>query len=572
MTKMEITSDVKGKLQKIRNGTVFDSPLIFISELFQNSLRAKAKNVNITVKNGQFIFYDDGVGSRTPKPILTLDYSEWESTDEGFGIGFWSILAIPNLQSTVVASKKWKATIDVNQLFESGVPEATIEHLDEPFSGFLVGLVSPYIAEFEYRIITEVKKVGGLQMFNVYLNNQPVEKINILADANGDFIKDFSTRQFTARFTITDNYGPIKLFYERRELGGIYKDGIGGIIELKKNGVTLKEPDRKSIIRDDKYDDFERKIRECREEMYKEFIKQANDDLIDKYSSKIDDVLYVEDYENHIKIPDFGLNVAENNEDTDFDSIESHGGCASIHDGISRSEYTLPNYSQENSIVDGSAAKIAYRRPRKITLKHEVKRVSKKCWMRSKESEDMTELKAKAEYYGVKVFVAKNILHERIFFKYRVPHISELDEGVTKIDEIKDVEIRNGKEEIFIRSLLPICKFYNLPDNTFKIGKCGLLVVTKLDGKILDRERKRVEGVCSGEDIILDRRSLGLKRFFLYGEREKIGRNELLAVMANMGTIAHELAHRLYRTTDNTVQHYQMMEKILGDVGKIYGV
>lgn len=44
---MLIQSDTNGKLKKIFEGKVFESPETFITELFQNAYRAKATDVRV---------------------------------------------------------------------------------------------------------------------------------------------------------------------------------------------------------------------------------------------------------------------------------------------------------------------------------------------------------------------------------------------------------------------------------------------------------------------------------------------------------------------------------------------
>ena len=40
--------------------------------------------------------------------------------------------------------------------------------------------------------------------------------------------------------------------------------------------------------------------------------------------------------------------------------------------------------------------------------------------------------------------------------------------------------------------------------------------------------------------------------------------------MANLDTIAHELAHLIYDTEDNTVDHYKMQTRIQNEIVNLY--
>lgn len=49
-----------------------------------------------------------------------------------------------------------------------------------------------------------------------------------------------------------------------------------------------------------------------------------------------------------------------------------------------------------------------------------------------------------------------------------------------------------------------------------------------------------------------------------------IGKNELKCLMYNLDTITHELAHVLYKTTDNTKEHFLAQIKIQEQITKLY--
>jgi hypothetical protein len=201
-------------------------------------------------------------------------------------------------------------------------------------------------------------------------------------------------------------------------------------------------------------------------------------------------------------------------------------------------------------------------------VKSVARKSGKKVWIKSNELNDLSDLKARAEYYGIKVLIAKNVLHENIYRNYDVPYITELRDGVVKRNIKKNVELKTKKEDAFIGLLQPICVYFNLPRTTFLIGNLKLIVETRLDGKTIDREQRPVAAVTDDGHIIFDRKTLGLKRFHLYGSG--VGQHELKALMANLDTIAHELAHLLYDTEDNTVDHYTRQNRIQNEIVNLY--
>ena len=84
----QITSDIAGRLKKIRSGVVYSSVTSVISELLQNCQRAKAENIFCEFQYDTLTITDDGVGCKDSDDLFTLDKSAWETTSEGFGEGF----------------------------------------------------------------------------------------------------------------------------------------------------------------------------------------------------------------------------------------------------------------------------------------------------------------------------------------------------------------------------------------------------------------------------------------------------------------------------------------------------
>jgi hypothetical protein len=577
MSKMQITSDARQKLRKIQNGDVFDSPTVFVTELMQNSYRARAKNVYFYIDADGIGVVDDGVGARSPKNILTLDYSEWESTDEGFGIGFWSVLAIPMLQVVQVRSKQWTATIDVPALFETGVPEAEVEHGDS-IEGFYVTLISPWFRENTYTVKDAIRRVGETQPYNVYLNGELLPKRDIQGDVDSEFRRVFTNPRMSATIGVTKSgWEAPMLYYERREVGYISDSrlsGITGIIEMTPKSLNLKEPDRTSVVKNDKLERFVRDIVNEARQMYLGFLEHADDEKITRYADVINKVVPVDMYEKVLLAGNEKISLAMTTDDDEAEDETYPAHVTAMSTPVEIAQYEQANADVAARVLTapthvGTVTHTPHSvAPARVTLKDKIRAAKKKVWIRANELDKLAELKAKAEYYGITVFVAKNILHEQVFQKNSVSHITALEDGIVKRNIKTDVTLKTDKEINFIRILQPIARMYNLPENTFMIGNLHLIIETNLDGKTIDREKKGVAGVRDGDHIVLDRKTLGLKRFHLYGSG--FGQHELKALMANLPTIAHELAHLLYNTTDNTVNHYQKQDQIYDEIVKMY--
>ncbi len=252
---LEIRSNTIGKLKKIYNGRSFSDSIVVITEMYQNAKRAEATRVDITLSEDTLTFADNGCGCDDPQNTMTLDLSSWKSTDEGFGIGLWSWLAVPEVEGIEIYSKGWKSTISVKELFEGEVPKANIEDIDNEFEGFKVVIKSPYFIENAYEVKSRIITDGELQLYDVYLNGEMILKRELQSEVTGDFVKSYSNHLFDATLCIHTWQNP-QVYYEKRFVQRFYLSNLncGGIIEIKKNALTLQEPDRKNIIYNKKRD------------------------------------------------------------------------------------------------------------------------------------------------------------------------------------------------------------------------------------------------------------------------------------------------------------------------------
>lgn len=658
MAKYSIKSDTKGKLEKMINGVVFSDPYVFVTEFFQNSYRAKATEVKVDIdfELGKITFSDNGKGLRRPTDLLTLDYSNWETTNEGFGIGFWSWLGfemkdedMEGINEVVceIKSNEYNMHMSKEQLFRNFQPEADVETLEAPVDGFSVTLYSDIIKNTNvYNALKERVKVDGeLMPYTVTLNGTLIPQKDLFAEVKGDFFKDFSTRYFDTRLTVDKNYGRIELYYEKRKVRDFYLDGnVSGVVELKKGCLNLKEPDRKDYNYDNKYFKFKSRLSDCVKSLYISFVEKADQKLINDYAQAISKILEVKDYEKFLEVGDVLLdriekvqqgetvqtvteyedtyltsetpilvqNVAKlnNTEICDFlntiDGLETSrwvntGEVATTNEtnyqpqqltdevvkkndklviagNVWRkiSNKDLVHFSKEDKDVTNDVIIEIPEENKKTSLTEVMKQAKRKVWVKAGELEDLSELVATAKYYKIKVFVAKNIMYEEVFKQRKVPYITEVKDGITKRNIIKNVELRTKKERRFIQLLQPICNYYKLPYNTFLIGELEISVETKLDGKVIDKETLKnrkddisVYGVTDGKRIVLDRRALALRNFH-FSNTTEFGKNEFKALLSVINTLSHELAHLLYHTSDNTVEHFNKQDKIMEEIVKIY--
>ena len=652
---MKITSNTQGFFERMLSGQVFDNPLTFITEFYQNCQRANAKNLHITINEDELKFSDDGCGLKDPKHILTFNESSWESTTEGFGLGFWSILSIPNIEYVEIKSRKYIIKIDIERAQKD--LEVDVIKTNDYHRGFEVLIKSNYIKLNSDDLINKIKNEGEIIPINIYLNDNLIDKIDIFKNVTGIFTKEFNTKYFKAKLAIQKTFYPEPTaYYEYRVVCPIYSyPYVTGVIDLKKNAVDFKVPDRTSIIYNSKRALMLECLEKCIKELYKEFIKTNSSekdlhsyaDGILKYlsPSEFEKILFIEDIKikkpftltpkiefkqdyietlNYINsiTPNGDWSVKTANTSTEIDIIDisnlervdlqliskeelEHNDEIIIGDTIlkkntinlrnldirndsstddSSTECTINLLTNDYSQIEDDRACENYTpikkksSIKKFTIKDLIKSNKNLIWVSSNEVSEFSDAISLAEYNGLIVFTAPNQLYETYLTDFNIPHISNLDSSIRSKYIFKNLNCKTEKERIFLNLLNHITNHYNISKNTFKIGEIECDRKIEFNGKTLLNKKIRnkkddiqIYAVCSGNEIILERKSLDLKSFKLSNDRLlKPGKHEFMAIAYNLNTIAHELAHLLYKTTDNTKEHTRMELLISSEILCIY--
>lgn len=592
---MEIKSNTIGKLLKIKEKKVFSDEFTFVSELLQNAQRSKAKVVCFKIDNGMLYVRDDGVGCSNPDDLLTLDHSSWESTKEGFGIGFWSVLSVPDMAAIRVSSFKWTAFIDTNKLFNEKDLTVKVTERETALKGFVVGLYAPnYFGdpEIKSRLRDYLVKAARYMPFVTYFGDERLERADILTDyTSTNFNKIFSHRQYSSNLEVSSSWATPTVYYDNRKVAPVWQLGgkVDGVITVSAGKLNLKEPDRTEIINDDLFRQFlDGYRRDCRL-LYLQYVAENGVDD-SGMAEAIDEFLTPSDYMKYLNIDGIrltdevgnnkpnraaaSLNSASSANLQSVESVEANDNFCPNADNVIVGDFAEENYK-------ASCPVRRIKRPETSTgnFSEYVKTIKRRAfWVKAQEVESYNDFIAEAEYAGLKVIIAKNVLYEKALAEKGIPHISMIESSLVKQIERKDVGLRNGKEVAFIKALAPICTEFNLPLNCFKIANLSETTELWLENKRVFHKVFRnkpwdvkIFGETDGNSIYLDRTALSLKNYDIRSNGVGIGLNEVKAVLAALPTIAHEMAHFLYHTTDNTVEHYKKIEEISHRIGKCYG-
>lgn len=612
---MEIKTNTCNKLRKIMNGDSFVDKLTFISECLQNCQRAKASNVSIDIQGSQMSVRDDGCGCKNPEVVLTLDSSDWKSTDEGFGIGFMSIFAIPKLERVVIESCGWRIDLDIQKIKEGNL-DYSVE-MKNYIRGFKVTMYSDYFSEnmrdIENRVVADSQYISN---FNTYINGMLVNKKSLLDEYRvSKYGMTVNCPEYDGILEVS-RWGGIKVYYESRFVCESYNlaTGVAGIILLKKGKGLLREPDRKEFTRNAPYYKLVNTLKKHTHLLYvkyvnkfgmedEQYIQSIACNLSEKeieerldFDSIMSDIAKISGYvkKKEESVDSLAIADADVKVDAGDTAIEATSVLEQISSTASDVMFNKQAFAEDNSSVSkqyvsemlaqkemvkenaepkilkatGAATSVVNSKDTLKTLKRNLKVA---FWVRASEADNYKNEIAEAKYYGIPVVVSKNVLYDSVFEK-KCPHISSMDQYLKVNFARKNVGLKNSKEETFVSLLSPICVMYELPSNTFKIANLQSTVSFEKNGRVLYRNTNKT-GIWGLSDklnasIYLDRKMLNLKAFKI--KKGRVSIHEYKCLMNAIDTISHELAHFVYGTQDNTLDHYEMQMKIQAEILKKY--
>lgn len=563
-----ITSNVYNRLLKIRQGVVYDSVTSVIGEILQNCQRAKAKNIKCTTYDDAIVITDDGVGCKNPSTLFTLDQSEWGSTTEGFGEGFTSVYAVADL--IMVRSHNWEVNLDVINMINNQDLSYKVEKGHVYKKGFEIHISGEVIKNNIYELRSFLRKSARLiEGIKIEIDGEELDKKDY-SEIGATFQKNYTNNLYTAYFAPATYSNYVDIYYEGRLVCQEYMQGIRGNLVLKAGAVTLKAPDRRSIINDGKKQTYLRMIRNDTQNLYEAFIKIATNEDIDTFSYQIAGILKVEDYEDMLEV---GAEMLETK------VIESENG--ETRKGITGIEYSKKDEDwkewdrrEENNINESQIAKVneiiqdVLPRKKKNVFLRDIASSEKTFWVKPNEVISSQESIQTLEYYGFKAFVAINDLYEAVFHKYRTPHISEILTKLVQEFTIENCKLRSEKEERIARNIFRIIENHYGIHGVFHIADLKMQMVMKGDRESKSKEII-IEGACKDGKIYLNRKDLQLSSYNI-SPSKNISTDDLRFLLRNLDTISHELAHHVFSTKDNTLQHSQTQAIIAKEIANLF--
>lgn len=610
---MIITSDVKSRLKKIRSGVVYGHLHSVIDELIQNCQRANATEVHIRLNGPSLTVKDNGSGCKDPSLVFTLDKSGF---GYGFGEGFTSVYMVADYLR--VKSYDWSGGLDVEEALNSPEKDikVNIEKTDDEIDGFEVELVGETIANHQHSLLEHIEKAAAvIPGISFYLNGKNIAKKDLFdVEHNSPYFYRFNNSMYEGLLFLTDTHSPdskIEVYHEYRYVTNIYVQGLSGVILLKKDAVNLRTPDRKGIVYDEKRKELQNQIHEDFKYLIKLLLKDGDEKYINDFSQIIDEFFDVEEYMRYLFIdPDEISNQYETRKKaatkkTKLFNAEASGEDSEIEskeeseEDLREVDVALDDEEQENDLncvynhqsehhesnwdterdtkrIEEDQSFTAYigvdsdrnLQKNRVTINN-IKKKANVAWVEKEHVETYRNLITEYEYYGIYTFVSPNILYDKALRYIGIPHISLLEEkGLRKEYKVTKIGARSKKEERALEILGMIEEYYSLGE-TFKISNIEAKMIIELRGTRIYQEEFQVKGYTKGNEIHLNRKHLKLGKLSSANlGNKKLGVHDVKFVLSNISTIAHELAHLLFGTKDNTVRHYENQITLQDDIAR----
>lgn len=565
MRQIEVRSNIAGDIVKIRKGVVFKEYATVIDELLQNCQRAKAKNIRIEVLDNRLVVEDDGVGCADPQALFEKNTSAWMNEDEAFGEGFFSVFMLAD--KLKVRSHDWELKVDVLDMLKTKNMFIDVNEGLEFYDGFRVEIEGKAVSDRCWELKHEVRQIAPIMAQRVVMNDDELEKIDLLSKTSPrDVFVD--NELFSAVLTPATGYSTIQYYYDNRPVRDEYVHGAKGKVMIKKGQVTLKAPDRKEFIYDDKRRALVDKIAHEIRNMYREFIQTATDEELDEFENPINEYLEVEEYARVLAVSE-KLFKAKDDEEV-VDREEGSNGVPKWVDLSSLFEATK-NIEKVNTTheLKGTART---RRPEGM-LERLLKKHKKVLYVPTGEVETYEKVIREAEYNGFSIVYAKNKLYEKAFAFYGVSSIADFDKLIEEEYVIEKDEPRSKKELRFLALMKRVEQFYGMKENSIRLANLDKVIRLKETGEVISTEGGEIRGLCDRLNglVYIDR---DIVKFPEYRAQEPdyptVTAHDYRVLLRVQHTLAHELAHLLYGFEDNTLEHSQATAKICYELAELF--
>ena len=535
--KVELKVNVINQLKLLRQST-FKDILCFLDEDIQNAQRAKAKEVrvSISVGNGKVIIENDGAILDNPQSLFSIAESGWDNetkeTENPFGMGFFSNITVSNLIEVYSGDKH--ITFDVNKMISTNNTEIDVEAIEDEEDyvyGFRLVLNNfDFKTASSWNIEERVKQLGKyIQELDIYYNDNLQEKKDLTEGDDSYFQVKIDDEDCKGWISLvngcwwSDN---LNIFYKGRLVRKLENTPyLNGDIHISDKTLNLTSPDRKDIIKDEKYNKFNQKIRSYAKQLCEDALLNGDEGEVENLAESIGRYIDKSKIKNKIKfltlkdggnkdleyIKEIALIKRKNRDIRNFKDYqlyleEDSNQFENDHDNEIEIEVETTNEVPEakGTVVHEGSSSYSEGYVEKPKVKKEdveekegeliINNEEPVFWMGFSEIE-LNEYKYNMlKHYGLKLIIARNKVEEEILKHMKesdnVLHISELEEDVRVKGTLSNT-VLNIKEQRALMLFDLISRILGFNHNIFSIG--DLMVTKVVNVKSINKSNELIE-------------------------------------------------------------------------------
>ncbi|GAB6463224.1 hypothetical protein bcgnr5390_64220 [Bacillus luti] len=539
--------NVIGQLMLFKNST-FKDAYVFLDELIQNAQRANAKNVYVRfeVENNLMKIENDGDTLKDPQVLFRVAESGWEDkvmkSENPFGMGFFSILTVSDYIEVYSGSQK--VIFDVNHVIETKDTSILVEESEIAYEGFKLVLHNIDYDRFSsWQMRERLKRLGQfVHELDIHVDGEKQEKKELTETDGSIYATSIEDDDIKGWIALQEYgfFGSLKVFYKGREVTKL--DGfpyLTGDLHISDKTLTLRQPDRKDIIEDEKYDKFKEIVHTYASIIAEEAILkkdhknlQTFKDAISYYADKeqlrqkMEFVVYEsKDSRNYLKKITQTLKKTKGQESTTLQEcelflrkeeeallpMESEEDVSTFSLSIEEKSPKARGVVEHASRSSSSHEEGYTERPKipeeRLDEREAFKLIDNQAptfWMNFEQIVEYEKEFLIADHYSLRLIIAENPYEEKIlgtFEDMSVLHISSLKETITLEGELKKVSFTDPDKRA-IQLLDMVSRMFGFKENVFRVGELTVFKSISLDvlGQKFESEESGIVAVFNKKE------------------------------------------------------------------------
>ncbi|WP_252241587.1 hypothetical protein [Clostridium sp. ZBS18] len=560
MNNVELKVNVINQLKLFKQST-FKDRLCFLDEDIQNAQRAKATEIRVTnnqYDGGSLIIENNGKILDNPQSLFSIAESGWDNdvmeTENPFGMGFFSNITVSD-KIEIYSGNKY-ILFDVNKMIKNNDPNLEVQETNDYYDGFKLILNNfDFKNIYGFEIEKRLERLGKyIHELDIYYDGILQEKKDLLEmDNEYTFSTTLDDENIKGWIAISSNYtfgsSEIAIFYKGRFVSKLENfPYLRGDIHINDKVLNLTSPDRKDIIKDSKFKDFQKSIKLYIEELAKDSFMYGEDKEIEKYSNAINYYINKKDLVKNTKFSVFkgkekieylkGIAKAKSkNKDIEtfkdynlYLDKEKSSQNESLVDEVIVEEKMVNLIPDAKGIVyyEGGSSYSSGKVEKPEINENELKEKDGELilsdeivfWIGFNELEQFESKFNIINHYNIKLIVARNKIEEEMLKglkdEYNTYHISELVESVSFKSTISNTDLKI-KERRALMIFEMISRMFGKTHNIFSIGDVMTI-------KTIEVERAKIKTDIIDEDIVIIKDSLSDK---VYVDRSIINLSQM---------------------------------------------